>query len=127
MEKEIKKSEGVDNQIIIYAKHWYKSSKKGAVEDVRLLLEKWCEHDVPEVDAKEMIVRCFAQYVSGSHMEEALVHVMGIKNWPFNGYDVDPYEIMIGKLAIIDGGFVDMSKKIPDFCLKEEEVEAPAN
>lgn len=121
----MKKATGAINQVIIYSKHWYKSSEEGVIEDVRKLLAKYSKTDLEYIspkDAKEVIIYAFSDYVTKHDLREGILDVLKVK---WEGWsDVlqrDPYDIMIGKLSIIEGKYVDIEKKM-DFCLDPEVI-----
>lgn len=118
MKDEIKKIEGFGQQVILYSKGWYGRSGKGAIHDLMRLLAKYSNSDleyISEKDAWEILCRTAGDCVSRFDIGEALYETVGGK---WKGFiDRKPENVLIGKISIVDGGYVDMADKM-DFSLE---------
>jgi len=119
---------GLSQQIILYAKHWYGSSGD-TIADIKTLMSLYSGTDegfISEGDIREHIVDTFVNYVSNPHdLKEGIINALG---WGFMAhlhqqYKTKPEDFFLGKLAIIKGKYVDLSKKIPNISFHEAEFE----
>lgn len=105
-----------DHHILLYAKGWYKKSGN-IIEDLKKLLSKYAglypDH-IYEGEIKRCLVDCFAKYCPDYERGEAIQEMLGWK-WGNNGVvkDRKPEEVMIGKLSIAEGKYVDPTKLLP--------------
>lgn len=99
---------GATNQVIIYAKHWYGKTDKGAVVDIQTLMKRYSACPMSEGNAKELIIGAFAAYGDRHGMREGLLNAMGLGVKAWLNMEIDPYAEMVAQLAIIKGKFVDM-------------------
>ena len=107
------KATGVLNQVILYAKNHYGMTESGVVNDICSIMEAYTGIDKTYAGlAKEVIAEAFAQYVTGHDLVEGIIDILGIKWAGFPNMQRDPYDIMIGKLSIIEGHFVNMDEKM---------------
>ena len=78
----MEKATGAVNQVIIYAKHWYKKSRNGVVEDVRRILAQYSgtelKHESAK-DAKTIIIYAFAEYVKGHDLADGILDALNVK------------------------------------------------
>ena len=119
--KSIKPTE-LQNQIIIYSKNWYKRSDN-ILDDIRYLMGKYSGTELEYIsdrDAMCVIIETFETFVADYDRIDALKNMLGM-TWGgcFKDFKYKPEEYMIGKLATIDGKYVDMSEKYEiDFRVK---------
>ena len=104
----MKKATGLDNQIILYAKHHYGTSND-IYKDICHIIMKYCGHVPSKNDVLKAVISTYAHYGTENKMDidralrEALI--------PDPIIDRKPIEILLGHLAIISGEVVDMSLK----------------
>lgn len=114
-ESKSKVAEGFSQHIILYAKGWYGKGEH-ILKDLSILLMMYSNSPSPSIgDAKEMLCRTYAEYGSKNSFDlfEAIYEIAGWKweNWSKIGNRA-PEQVMIGKLSIIDGEYVDPSQKL---------------
>jgi len=103
---------GITNQIIIYSKNWYGISDRGVISDLQEIICKFCLLDkCSERDAMELLISTFEQYVKEHDRIDGLQEIL-VPFFTSSAYLRKPENIMIGKLGIILGEYVDMSKKM---------------
>jgi len=118
-EKMNKPLSGTTNQILLYSKGWYGKSGN-IIEDIRTLVSKYCGLEpryVSERDIFDLLASTFSECVHNEfEITEAIMEMTGKKWLGFNlNLNRKPEEVLVGKISIVDGGFVDMSKKIEGF------------
>ena len=112
VEKEI--PQNFYHQILLYAKNWYKRSDN-IIEDLKVLLSEYgmipleC---ISDHDIYEALAGCFAEYCPPYEMREAIQKLAGWHWWkPQN--ELKPEEVMLGKLSIAKGKYVDPTQLLP--------------
>jgi len=114
------KADGFANQIIIYSKHWY-GRTGNVIDDLKRLFAEYTGNPIDHIserDIWEILTATFEEFVPLPARQEALFDMLGKKwiGWA-ECLNRTPEQIMIGKLTICKGEYVDMSKKM-DFSLK---------
>jgi hypothetical protein len=117
---------GVTNQILLYAKGWYGKSGD-IISDIRQIVSKYCMLEIqhiPEGDVWELLASTFAECVKNEHdVKEAIIDMLGKKWLGFNiNFNRKPEDIIIGKLSIVHGEWVNKDEKM-DFSLEKKAVE----
>jgi hypothetical protein len=111
-----KPATGVDNQIILYAKHWYGRSDN-IINDLKEVICKCCWLDsVSDRDVMELLSRTFSVYCTEHDRSEGLFEMLG---WKWKGFSENlqrtPEQVMIGKLSIVKGEYVNKAEMMDDF------------
>ena len=110
------KAQGFSQHIVLYAKGWYKSSHKDIIGDLKKLLSVYSNTDLQYIsdhDAWEFLCRTFSECVTNKHeIYDALFEITGRKWAGFEHLSRKPEEVMIGKIAISEGHFVDPESKL---------------
>lgn len=113
-------SHSFSQQILLYAKNWYGKSGN-IIEDLKILFTEWS--DIPtefitDRDIHTLLVDAFVEYVSLKPFDhkEALQEMLGWRWGRSNSAlsDRKPEEVMIGKLSVVDGKYVNKSLIRPD-------------
>jgi len=110
----MKPAKGFAQHIILYAKGWYGRSGN-ILQDIAELLKVYAGLSEPSIrDAKEVLCSAFAEYGRDNYydMFEAVYEITGWKWESFPPVKRTPEQVMIGKLSIIDGEYVDTSEKL---------------
>jgi len=111
--KKQEKADGIQNQILIYAKNWY-GSTNDAIKDIRVIISQYtgCELKyINDKDAQANIIGAFETYCPTYDRIEALMTGLGVKKL-FTNHQPDIYDLMLAKLSCTLGSCVDMEKKL---------------
>jgi len=106
------------HHVILYAKGWYGEStgENHIIEDLKKLLAgySWIPiATISERDVWEILTSTFEECVSLHDRQEGLFDMLG-KKWSNYSESMQrkPEEIMIGKISIVSGKYVDPSKRM---------------
>lgn len=118
--EEVEAPRTFENQIILYAKHWYKRTENGVLADLKVLLSEYIGQDASLQDVKQILCSCFAKYCPEYARAEAIQDMLGW-SWLGNYANRTPAEIMLGKLSICKGKYVDTDELLPVLGYSEDE------
>ena len=113
---------GIQKHIILYAKGWYGKSDKGIISDLSEIMVKVCAlplECISKYDVIDVIIDTFSIYVSESLRQEALREILSNRFQCI--MNRTPEEIMLGKISLVRGNYVDMSAKLPDIFFSNKE------
>jgi hypothetical protein len=111
MNKEI--PDNFDHHILLYAKNWYMKSGN-IIEDLKILLANYSGthvRDISEGDIKECLADCFAKYCPECERGKAIQEMLGWGWYLISNRT--PQEVIIGKLGITEGKYVDPTQLLP--------------
>lgn len=118
--EELKAPRTFENQIILYAKGWYKKSDD-VMDDLKTLLSEYIGQEASLNDVKSILCTCFGKYCPEHDRGEAIAEMLG---WSWRSAFFEgrtPEQVMVGKLAIADGLYVDTDELLPVLEYSEEE------
>ena len=99
-------------QIILYSKEWYNKSEN-PIDDLKILLKKYSGYIGPgsESIVKKILAETFATYAHPRDIKEAILEMLEWNVFPPIKSQT-PESIMLSKLSIISGAFVDVDQKL---------------
>ena len=124
--QEPEKATGIQNQILIYSKNWY-GSTNNAIEDIRAIMANYSGCHISYIndkDAQANIIGAFETYCPTYARIEALMTGLGVKKL-FPNHQPNIYDLMLSKLSITLGKYVNMDEKL-DISFKIDEEYTPA-
>ena len=116
---DIKKLEGVSQQICFYAKGWY-GKGKSIKEDLRAVIARYSNINpeyIPDRDIMQLLCETFSECVKNPfEIADGIFEITGEK-WKGFSLQREPEAVLIGKISICHGKYIDLKGKM-DFTLK---------
>jgi hypothetical protein len=110
-----------ENQIILYAKGWYKKSVYGILADLKTLLSEYAGVDASLNDVKQILCSTFANYCPEYYRGKAIQEMLGWYGWDSELSRRTPAEIMIGSISCCEGKYCDTDELLPVLQYEEDE------
>ncbi len=118
---------GVSEQVILYAKNWFKDDFKDPGDDINNLsriISKLCYlPGVSERDVMRCVIRAYTEcvgFMNSALMPQVLEEIMGVR---WLGFERKPIQVLLGQLSILPDDLVDPGNKVQMSPVKAQEPE----
>lgn len=130
----MRKIQGFEEHVVLYAKHWYKRTKD-PIRDLKKLLSHYCGMELKDIRTNDIygfLISAFLNTMSDKTntcvYSDAITEMLG-KRWGRKGSlkDRKPVHVLLGNISICDGDYANMNKLFKEFAIDDMQACWDAN